>query len=90
MDDYDDCLMDDFDDYLSSGYDDNLMSDDDDNIDGVGFADPGGRSALRRETKSNPRNRPCPTCGEENVLTPADERAGYQCDRCADRDERGY
>ena len=24
------------------------------------FADPGGRSALRRATKSNPRNLPCP------------------------------
>lgn len=33
-------------------------------IDGVGFADPGGRSALRAATKSNPRNLPCPTCGE--------------------------
>lgn len=61
--------------------------DDDFQIDGVGFQDPGGRSALRRVTRRNPRNRPCPTCGTENVLTPADVRAGYQCDRCADRDE---
>ena len=56
-------------------------------IDGVEFADPGGRSALRAATRSNPRNLPCPTCGRKNMLTPADERRGYQCDRCADSDE---
>jgi hypothetical protein len=53
------------------------------------FADPGGRSALRAETDSNPRNLPCPNCGEENRLTPADRARGYQCDTCADRAERG-
>lgn len=53
------------------------------------FADPGGTSALRAATKSNPRNLPCPTCGEENRLTPADVALGYQCDSCADRTERG-
>ncbi len=58
-------------------------------IDGVGFADPGGHSALRRATRNNPRNRPCPTCGRPNMLTPADVRAGYQCDICADAAE-GY
>lgn len=65
--------------------------DDDDDylIDGVGFADPGGRSALRAATKNNPRNLPCPTCGEPNRLTPADRARGYQCDACADRAERG-
>ena len=47
------------------------------------------RSALRAASKSNPRNLPCPTCGEENRLTPADRARGYQCDSCADRDERG-
>lgn len=56
-------------------------------IDGVGFADPGGRSALRRATKKNPRKYPCPTCGRKNVLTPADVAKGYQCDNCADADE---
>jgi len=56
-------------------------------IDGVGFANPGGRSALRAATRSNPRNLPCPTCGRKNMLTPADKRRGYQCDRCADADE---
>jgi hypothetical protein len=60
---------------------------DDDLIDGVGFADPGGRSALRAATKSNPRNLPCPNCGAKNVLTPIDVQHGYQCDACADRDE---
>ncbi|MBA2708306.1 MAG: hypothetical protein H0U59_10945 [Gemmatimonadaceae bacterium] len=35
------------------------------------FADPGGRSALRARSRSNPRNLPCPSCGDENVLTAA-------------------
>ena len=59
-------------------------------IDGVGFADPGGNSALRAATKNNPRNLPCPTCGRKNMLTPADVRAHYQCDICANEAERGY
>ena len=53
------------------------------------FQDPGGRSALRRETRDNPRNLPCPTCGEPNKLTPKDVALGYQCDACADRAEGG-
>ena len=53
------------------------------------FAEPGGRSALRAARKGNPRNRPCPTCGAKNVLTPKDVQLGYQCNRCADRDEGG-
>lgn len=44
-------------------------------------------SALRAASRENPRIHPCPTCGTENVLTPADVRRGYQCDRCADADE---
>jgi hypothetical protein len=59
-------------------------------FDGGGdFADPGGSSALRRASRSNPRNLPCPTCKKADRLTPADKRQGYQCDECADRDERG-
>jgi hypothetical protein len=58
-------------------------------IDGVGFADPGGNSALRAATRDNPRNLPCPTCGRENMLTPADRARGYQCDYCADEAEGG-
>jgi|TARA_Y100000310_G_scaffold341947_1_gene443018 hypothetical protein len=54
------------------------------------FADPGGNSALRRAHKGNPRNLPCPTCGDENVLTPADRALGYQCNRCADAAEMGF
>jgi hypothetical protein len=77
-----------YDDGYDDRYDDRY--DDDFPIDGVGFQDPGGNSALRRETKSNPRNLPCPTCKTENVLTPADRRAGYQCDRCADQAEGGW
>lgn len=61
--------------------------DEQDLIDGVGFADPGGNSALRAATKSNPRNLPCPTCKEPNRLTPIDVAKSYQCNRCADRDE---
>jgi ribosomal protein L37AE/L43A len=53
------------------------------------FAEPGGRSALRRAHKHNPRNLPCPTCNEPNRLTPRDQAQGYQCDECADRAERG-
>tara|TARA_Y100000310_G_scaffold306599_1_gene347889 strand:+ start:996 stop:1265 length:270 start_codon:yes stop_codon:yes gene_type:complete len=53
------------------------------------FADPGGNSALRRASKRNPRNLPCPTCKRPNRLTPADRAQGYQCDACADRDEMG-
>ena len=63
--------------------DDRLFFDDDDLV----FADPGGRSALRASGPGNPRNRPCPTCGEPNRLTPADVRLKYQCDACADRAE---
>lgn len=51
------------------------------------FADPGGNSALHAASKSNPRNLNCPTCGAENVLTPADAARGYQCNRCADAEE---
>ena len=54
------------------------------------FADPGGNSSLRAASKRNPRNLPCPTCGGKNLLTPKDRALGYQCDRCADRDEMGF
>ena len=54
------------------------------------FADPGGNSALRAASPSNPRNLACPTCKTENVLTPADRDRGYQCDRCADAAEGCY
>jgi hypothetical protein len=70
-------------------FDDDYDGQCEDLIDGVGFADPGGRSALRAETRSNPRNLPCPTCGRENVLTPLDVARCYQCNVCADRAEGG-
>jgi len=54
------------------------------------FAEPGGRSALRAATPTNPRNLPCPTCGEPDRLTPLDRRLGYQCDACADAVERRW
>jgi len=53
------------------------------------FADPGGKSALRATTKSNPRNQPCPDCGSANRLTPKDVALGYCCNSCADRNENG-
>lgn len=53
------------------------------------FADPGGNSALRAATPTNPRNLPCPNCKRENMLTPKDRSLGYQCDICADVAERG-
>jgi len=56
----------------------------------VGFADPGGDSALRAASADNPRNMPCPDCGAENVLTPADVALGYHCDACARQCELGY
>lgn len=61
--------------------------DEEDYEDDMDFAEPGGRSALRAASKSNPRNLPCPNCGRENVLTPADRALGYQCNDCADRAE---
>jgi hypothetical protein len=62
------------------------FDDDDDRSD---FADPGGKSSLRAASADNPRDRPCPTCGRQNVLTPKDVAEGYQCDACADREEMG-
>jgi len=56
----------------------------------IEFADPGGDSALRAASRSNPRNLPCPTCGAPNRLTPKDRALGYQCDRCADAQEMGF
>lgn len=58
--------------------------------DGTRFADPGGKSALRAATVTNPRNLPCPNCEKPNRLTPADRALGYQCDACADAIEAGY
>lgn len=56
----------------------------------IDFAYPGGFSALRAATDDNPRDQPCPTCKRENVLTPADVAQSYQCDRCAEGEERGF
>lgn len=61
------------------------MYEDDEEGFGPEFAREG--SALRAATSRNPRNLPCPTCGAENALTPADVQKGYQCDSCADSDE---
>lgn len=71
------------------GYDEDVYEPDDGDG-GIQFADPGGNSALRAETPTNPRNLPCPNCKTPNVLTPADRECGYQCDRCADLAESGF
>jgi hypothetical protein len=39
------------------------------------FAHPGGRSALRRASRKNPRNLPCPTC--KRMVTQVVERRRY-------------
>ena len=71
--------------YLDDG---DYEPDDFDYRDGIDFANPG--SALRASSTTNPRNLPCPTCGEANTLTPADVAKGYQCDTCAARAEGTY
>jgi hypothetical protein len=71
-------------DYESDDY--NLGIDSDFGYD-CSFADPGGRSSLRAESESNPRNLPCGNCGEPDRLTPKDVALHYQCDQCADRAE---
>ena len=71
------------DEYGFDAYDDSYDEDNE-------FEDCNGESALRKETKDNPRNLPCPTCGEPDMLTPKDVKLGYQCDMCAERMERGY
>jgi hypothetical protein len=78
----------DYDDYLDEdeSFGPDYDYDDDDSLD---FADPGGNSALRAAGPGNPRNLPCPTCGQPNRLTPKDVALGYQCDACADRAEMG-
>lgn len=65
------------------------MGHDYDDEDRMDFAEPGSNSALRAAGRNNPRNLPCPTCQAPNRLTPADRALGYQCNACADRDERG-
>jgi len=65
-------------------WDDDFYPEDETDMD---FQDPGGRSALRASSQHNPRNLPCPTCGQPNKLTPKDVSLGYQCNSCADRDE---
>ena len=67
--------------------DDDMDQSDRDDMD---FADPGGNSALRAASPSNPRNLPCPNCEAPNRLTPRDVQLGYQCDSCADALEGGF
>lgn len=74
---------------MSARYDESCGYEYEPEFDDCDFAEPGGRSALRRATRQNPRNLPCPSCGAPNRLTPRDRALGYQCDACADRDERG-
>lgn len=96
-DDIDDCDYydgDDGDDHLVNSNEDELGLLEDDELDSedfdIDFADPGGNSALRAASKSNPRNLPCPSCKRKNMLTPKDRARGYQCDHCADQAECGF
>jgi len=43
--------------------------------------------AYWRKRNRGGRRFPCPTCHEENAITAHEKAQGYQCDRCADRDE---
>jgi protein-arginine kinase activator protein McsA len=38
------------------------------------------------EYSKNPRNLPCPNCGEKNRLTHDDRAIGRECDSCRDED----
>jgi hypothetical protein len=76
--------------HYAYAYDDDFEYDSEDGMmSRYEFADPHGNSALRASSRTNPRNLPCPNCGEPNRLTPADRARGYQCDACADHAERG-
>lgn len=81
-------MNDDFDDYEDNREMDDVEADLYESE--LSFAEPGGNSALRAASASNPRNLPCPNCGTPDVLTPADRARGYQCNRCADQAERGF
>ena len=65
-----------------------LRDDDDDGR--YEFAAPGGESALRAASPTNPRNLPCPDCQAPDRLTPKDVALGYCCDACARRNEMGF
>lgn len=65
--------------------DSELIDEYDDDRDEIQFADPGGNSSLR----AGPRTERCPTCKFPNRLTVEDVRLGYQCDTCANAQERG-
>lgn len=75
----------DWEDYVDRKMDEDFYGDGPD----LDFADPGGNSALRAATPTNPRDQPCPDCERPNTLTRKDVALGYCCDRCADRKERG-
>ena len=51
------------------------------------FQSPGSNSALRRVTRKNPRQFPCPNCGTPDALTREDVKRGYQCNTCANSEE---
>jgi hypothetical protein len=74
---------------MSRLHDDEWVSEYGESFEREEFADPGGKSALRAASKSNPRDLPCPTCERPNMLTAKDRALGYQCDICADQAERG-
>jgi hypothetical protein len=68
-------------------YGDEDYPDYEDSFDSNRFASKG--SALHAADDNDPREHECPTCQRPNKLTLRDVQAGYQCDGCADRAERG-
>ena len=46
------------------------------------------RRAFEKKMSAGGKKFPCPTCGRKNALTRAEAQKGYQCDKCADAEER--
>ena len=44
----------------------------------------------RERRRYGTKRYPCPTCGREGALSAAEHAKGYQCRRCADREESAY
>ncbi len=42
---------------------------------------------IARTNRRNPARYDCPTCGTVGALSAHEKQQGYQCNRCADREE---
>lgn len=45
------------------------------------------QSGINKHNRQNPQRYPCPTCKRPDALSAWQKKQGYQCDRCADREE---